>query len=104
MFEHIPQQILIRALREYCDLHDTDTDASLYIESYFDSDSSTSKSSIIRSLLSQEKQKKNHIDGEKSSKLVTRLSTQKKNDTTYTSNKNTCRSENNPTTNHYIGF
>jgi hypothetical protein len=64
MFEHIPQNILIRAIREYCDLHDTDTDAVQHIEGYFDSDSSTGKSSLIRSLLSQEKQKKYHIDGE----------------------------------------
>ena len=78
MFEHIPQQILIRALREYCDLHDTDTDASLYIEGYFDSDSSTSKSSIIRSLLSQEKQKKYHIDGEKILKISNKIINAKK--------------------------
>jgi hypothetical protein len=79
MFEHIPQNILIRAIREYCDLHDTDTDAVQHIEGFFDSDSSTGKSSIIRSLLSQEKQKKNiTLMAKKSSKLVTRLSTQKK--------------------------
>ena len=78
MFEHIPQNILIRAIREYCDLHDTDTDAVQYIESYFDSDSSTGKSSLIRSLLSQEKQKKYHIDGEKILKISNKIINAKK--------------------------